>query len=114
MNSPFLPSNKPAAVSMRNVALLLLAVAIQGCAQQPDSEGYARSILDRPIPAAKASVLQECAFLVSEIARQENAAQLVPPDQLLPETALAIRKATQTNIAALKLRATQLACSPSD
>ena len=98
---------------MRNAALLLLAAALQGCAQQPDSEGYARAILDRPMPAAKASALQECAFLDSEIIRQENAARLVPPDQLLPETALAIQKATQTNIAALKLRATRLACPTS-
>ena len=57
--------------------------------------------------------MQECAFLDSEIIRQENAARLVPPDQLLPETALAIQKATETNIAALRLRAAQLACPPS-
>ena len=113
MTSPPLSSNRPVAVSTRNAALLLLAVALQGCAQRPDSEGYARSILDRPLPAAKASALQECAFLDSEIIRQENAAQLVPPDQLLPETALAIQKATQTNIAALRLRAAQLACPTS-
>lgn len=113
MNSPFLSSNRPVAVNLRNAALLLLAAAIQGCAQQPDSGGYAQSILDRPIPAAKASALQECGFLISEIIRQENAARLVPPDQLLPETALAIRNATQTNIAALKLRAAQLACPAS-
>ncbi|HEY2007422.1 MAG TPA: hypothetical protein VGH23_00425 [Rhizomicrobium sp.] len=92
---------------------MLLAAAIQGCAQRPDGGGYARSILDRPLPAAKASALQECGFLISEIIRQENAARLVPPDQLLPETALAIRNATQTNIAALKLRAAQLACPAS-
>jgi hypothetical protein len=107
-----LPDNKPAAGGIRNALLFVLAVALGSCAPQPNDQGYAQSILDRPLPAARENALQECAFLDSEIGRQENAARLVPQDQLLPETALAIQKATQTNITALKLRASQLACPP--
>ena len=104
--------NRPGAAGFRSVAFLVVTVTLGGCAQ-PDGLGYARSILDRPLPAARESALRECAFLDTEITRQENAARLVPPEQLLPETALAIQKATQTNIAALKLRATRLNCPTS-
>ena len=110
MTIPPLPDNKPIAGGMRNASLFLLAMILGSCAQQPNDHGYAQYILDRPLPAAREGALQECDFLASEIVRQESAAQLVPRDQLLPETALAIQKATQTNIAALKLRAAALAC----
>jgi len=113
MTIPPLPDNRPVAADIRIAALFVLAAALGSCAGQPNDQGYARFILDRPLPTAKESVLQECAFLDSEIIRQENAGQFVPHDQLLPETALTIQKATQTNIAAMKLRVSQLACPPS-
>jgi len=53
-------------------------------------------------------------FLDSEIMRQEGMAHALPKNDLLPETALAIQKATQTNLAALRLRATQIACPSPD
>jgi hypothetical protein len=110
---PLLPDNRAIAGDMCAAALFVLAMALGSCAQQPRDQDYARSILDRPLPSAREGALQECDFLASEIVRQENATRLVPQDQLLPETVLAIQKATQTNIAALKLRAKQLACPPS-
>jgi hypothetical protein len=85
------------------------------CAQEPRDLGYARSILDRPLPADEASAAHECDFLDREIARQKAIETALPSNDLLPETALAIQKATQTNIAALELRAKQAACiSPPD
>jgi hypothetical protein len=112
MTIRFLPNKRPIAADMRITTVFALATALGSCAQQPRDQDYARSVLDRPLPTAKESALQECAFLDSEIIRQQNAARFVPQDQLLPETALTIQKATQTNIAALKLRASQLACPP--
>jgi hypothetical protein len=91
------------------MALVMLAAALSGCAQ-PDGKGYARAIVDRPLPAGRDNSMRECAFVNSEIARQQSMAEAVPTQDLLPETAQAIQKATQTNIAALKSRATQMSC----
>lgn len=89
-------------------------IALISCAPAPDDRGYAKYILDRPPPANGANKTQECDFLLREITRQKAVAQALPANDLLPETALAIQKATQTNIDALKLRATQLSCPPPD
>ncbi len=87
----------------------MLAAALSGCAQ-PDGQGYARAIVDRPLPAGSDSIARECDFLNSEISRQQSMASAMPSRDLLPQTALAIQKATQTNIAALKSRAAQMSC----
>jgi hypothetical protein len=92
--------------------LLTVVAALSSCAEQPRSDGYARSILDRPLPANESSVARECDFLDHEIARQKAIETALPSNDLLPETALAIQNATQTNIAALELRAKQAACTP--
>jgi hypothetical protein len=94
------------------VLLLLAVLAIMNCcAQQPRSDGYAQSILDRPLPADEATAARECDFLNSEIARQKTIEKALPSNDLLPETALFIQKATQTNITALKLRAKRAGCT---
>jgi hypothetical protein len=103
------PGRKSLSKHIRELALVMLAATLPGCAQ-PDGKGYARAIVDRPLPVGRDSSLRECAFVNSEIARQESMAEAVPPQDLLPETIQAIRKATQTNITALKSRATQMSC----
>jgi hypothetical protein len=93
--------------------LLAVPAIMSCCAQQPRSDGYARSILDRPLPADEATAARECNFLNSEIARQKTMEKALPSNDLLPETALSIQKATQTNIAALELRARRAGCTSS-
>jgi hypothetical protein len=97
---------------VRSVYFLAFAAICTGCALQPRDQGYARSILDRPLPTGETKVDQECDFLIREIIRQKTMAQALPSNDLLPETALAIQRATQTNIAALELRAKQVPCPP--
>lgn len=104
-----LPNRKSIANCIREMALVMLAAALSGCAQ-PDSQGYAHAIVDRPLPTSTDNIARECGFLNAEIVRQQSMAQAMPSQDLLPETAQAIQKATQTNIAALKSRATQMSC----
>jgi hypothetical protein len=108
-NAPPLPNRKPISHYIREAALLILAAALPGCAQ-PDGQGYARAIVDRPLPTETDGIARECGFLNAEIVRQQSMAQAMPSQDLLPETAQAIQKATQTNIAALKSRAAQMSC----
>jgi hypothetical protein len=108
-NAPPLPNRKPISQYIREAALMILAAALSGCAQ-PDGQGYARAIVDRPLPTKTDSIARECGFLNAEIMRQQSMAQAMPSQDLLPETAQAIQKATQTNIAALKSRAAQMSC----
>ena len=104
------PRNKTPLQNSSPFLLVAFAVALTGCAPKPDDQGYAKYILGRPPPAGEANIARECGFLFQEIARQTAAAQALPTNDMLPETAAAIQKATQTNIAALKQRAAQLAC----
>jgi len=103
-------SNKPPFNRTMIVAIVSISMVAAGCAGRPREDGYARAILDRPVPAGIENTARECYFLDSEITRQEDVAHALPQNDLLPQTALAIQKATQTNIAALRLRATQIAC----
>jgi hypothetical protein len=113
MDSWYLFSNSASLQGGHKILSLAFLVALAACVQQPRDQGYARSILDRPLPVGKSGINRECDFLFHEIARQEEMAQALPSVDLLPETALAIQKATQTNIAALELRVKQSACVPS-
>jgi hypothetical protein len=108
-NAPPLPNRKPISHCIRGTALMILAAGLSGCAQ-PDGQGYAHAIVDRPLPTRTDSIARECGFLNAEIVRQQSMAQAMPSQDLLPETAQAIQKATQTNIAALKSRAAQMSC----
>jgi hypothetical protein len=101
------PNNRPALSHIAKAVALFAILA--GCAP-PDDQGYAHAVLDRPLPAAKDSTARECDFVNSEIARQKAMASAVPQKDLLPQTAAALQKATQTNIAALQTRATALGC----
>jgi hypothetical protein len=106
-----LPNNRTPFQGFSRILLLAVVAALSGCAEQPRGDGYARSILDRPLPANEASVARECDFLDREIARQKAIETALPSNDLLPETALTIQKATQTNIAALALRANRAGCT---
>ena len=75
-----------------------------------DTRSYRDLILDRPAPQDQTDQQRECTFLHSEIARQDAAAQVIPNNQLMPQTAQALRDATQANIAALKTRAAEISC----
>src|ERR1700722_9857290 len=106
-----LPRSKALFQGVSKILMLAIAIALSCCAPQPNSQDYARSILDRPLPADEASAAGECDFLNREIARQKAIEHALPNNDLLPKTALAIEKATQTNIAALELRAKRAACT---
>ena len=108
-----LPRNKAPFQGVSKILMLATAIALSCCAPQPNSQDYARSILDRPLPADEASAVRECDFLDREIARQKTIEKALPSNDLLPETALFIQKATQTNITALELRARRAGCTSS-
>jgi hypothetical protein len=108
-----LPRSKARFRGLSRILLLAIAIALSCCAPPPDSQDYARSVLDRPLPADEASAAGECDFLNREIARQKAIETVFPSNDLLPETALAIKNATQINIVALELRAKQVGCTVS-
>jgi hypothetical protein len=98
----------------RAICLMAFVATLISCAPKPDDHGYAKYILERPAPEDEASASRECDFLFREIDRQKAIEEDSSSKDFLPETALAIQKATQINIAALKHRANQLACPPPD
>jgi hypothetical protein len=108
-----LPHNKAPFPGVSKILLVAIAIALSCCTHQPNSQDYARSILDRPLPADEKGVGGECDFLHREIARQKAIKTVLPSNDLLPETARAIEKATQTNIVALELRAERVGCTAS-
>jgi hypothetical protein len=90
---------------------ILLSVLLAACTQQTDQKTYSQSVLDRPLPVDAEQVTRECAYLNTEILRQNNIAQSASLAGLLPDTAQAIQNATQNNIIALRSRASTLRCS---
>ena len=93
-----------------SLVLIALPIALDGCTQQSNPQGYAQSVLDRSLPATDAGRARECNFLGSEMARQQAIEQNVADGALPADAALAFQKAAKNNIAALESRALSVPC----
>lgn len=93
--------------------LLLIALFpsafLVGCAQQPPQPSYEQHLAQIPPPSDEKDRQKKCAYLRSEIARQQNIA-MVGGAQLQGMYALTIQATARKNIAALEARASDFSC----
>jgi len=89
-------------------ALTTVAVLNCGC-QTNRSNGYA-DLVNRPAPSSDAERDQECAWLRSEIARQQSLSQFGTTTATTPMMAIAYQTMARRNIANLESRYSQIQC----
>ncbi len=91
-------------------AILGLSLALTGCSHNQGSS-YADDVASRPMPTNDDERRQECDWVRSEIARQENLAQMGGAVATSPFMAMAMQAAARNNVAALESRAADVQCN---
>jgi hypothetical protein len=89
-------------------ALAIMAVLSSGC-QTNRNNGYA-DLVNRPAPSSDAEREQECAWLRSEVARQQSLSQIGAASATTPMMAIAYQSMARRNIANLESRYSQIQC----
>lgn len=89
---------------------IFLALALSACATQRQEPSYAQQVLGRPLPANENDRMRECAWIRSEIARQQGLAGYGVSLASTPQQAVLYRAIAQQNIAALESRAANVRC----
>lgn len=95
-------------------SILIFAVsvlALNGCASQSTHQKYVDSVLNRPMPPTDEARKQECAWIRSEMARQQGLAGVGTSIATSSLMAAAYQAAARRNIAALESRAAIIQCS---
>jgi len=96
--------------SMKRI-LAIAVVALLGCATNQNTQSYADSVLNRPMPANDDQRIQECNWIRSEIARQQGLAGYGASIATSPQMAALYQAAAQRNVAALHSRAANIQCT---
>jgi hypothetical protein len=89
-------------------ALGIIGLAAVAACQTPRN-GYA-DLVNRPLPASDTQRDSECAWLRSEMARQQSIGQLGASIQQTPQMAIAYQSMARRNIAYLQSRFSQIQC----
>ncbi len=97
-------------ISKRAIPLFALMLPLLGCAHG-NSESYADAVLNRPTPADDDARMRECAWIRSEIARQQGLAGVGATMATTPLMAAAYQAVAQRNMAALESRAANIRCT---
>lgn len=97
-------------ISGRVSALVVLTFSLLGCSHN-GSQSYADAVLNRPLPADDEARTRECAWIRSEIARQESLAGIGTTVATTPLMAAVYRAVAQRNVAALESRAANIRCT---
>jgi hypothetical protein len=97
-------------ISKRTIPLLALTLSLLGCAHG-NSESYADAVLNRPMPPDDDARMRECAWIRSEIARQQGLAGVGATMATNPLMAAAYQAMAQRNVAALESRAANIQCT---
>jgi hypothetical protein len=88
---------------------ILLSSVLLGCAQQP-RQSHADGIAQIPSPQDDNDRQRKCAWIRSEIARQQGMGAAVASMQTNQMMAIAVRSQAQQNIANLESRASDFGC----
>lgn len=93
-------------ISKRAIPLIALTFSLLGCAQS-NSQSYADAVLNRPMPPDGDARMRECAWIRSEIARQQGLAGVGATMATTPLMAAAYQAVAQRKIAALEFKSLQ-------
>lgn len=93
-----------------SIPFLALTLLLLGCAHG-NSEFYADAVLNRPMPPDGDARMRECAWIRSEIARQQGLAGVGATMATTPLMAAAYQAMAQRNVAALESRASNIQCT---
>ena len=94
------------------LALLLVsgtAITLEACQSSPRRNAYA-DLVNEPLPATDAERDSQCAWIRSEVARQQSIAQVGTAVATPPLMAVAYQAAARKNIAYLQSRYSQIQC----
>jgi hypothetical protein len=94
--------------SSKTILVCILAVTLSSC-QSNRGNGYA-DLMDHPLPTTDAERDSQCAWIRSEVARQQSIAQYGTATATSPMMAVAIQSAARRNIANLQSRSSQIQC----
>jgi hypothetical protein len=86
-----------------------VVLALTAACQTQSRNGYA-DLVNRPLPTSDAQRDSQCAWLRSEVARQQSLGQLGASMQQTPQMAIAYQAMARRNIAYLQSRFSQIQC----